>query len=254
MAVTREQIFEAADQIAATGQRATLEAVRQRVGGSYTTISPVLNAWKSRQKGTPLREAAPQAVGERLAEVGADIWAMALELANTRLAAEREALEKARADMEAGQSEATELADKLTAEVDSLQAQCAELGVRAAASEKEAGELRGQLTVVQEQAHTAQARAVEIEHRAADLRAELDRAHQNADQVRADMAKQQKDTETERDEARRLASTAREEAARLAGQLTAYQEQTAALLASLASPESHQATSAPKRGSVSPSQ
>jgi colicin import membrane protein len=77
MAVTKEQIFEAADQIAANGQRPTLEAVRQMVGGSYTTISPALNTWKSRQKGTPLREAAPQAVAERLGEVGADIWGMA---------------------------------------------------------------------------------------------------------------------------------------------------------------------------------
>lgn len=251
MAITKEQIFEAADQLAASGQRATLEAVRQIVGGSYTTISPVLNTWKSRQKGAPLREAAPQAVGERLAEVGADIWAMSLELANTRLAAEREALEKARADMEAGQSEATELADKLAAEVDTLQARCAELDARAAASEKEVGELRGQLTVSQEQAHTAQTRAVEIERRAVDLRAELDRAHQNADQVRAAMTEQQKATEAERDEARRLASAAREEAARLAGQLTAYQDQTATLLASLSPAESKPAR-APRKGSAPP--
>ena len=50
MAVTKEQILAAADQIAAAGERPTLEAVRQIVGGSYTTISPVLNEWKARQK------------------------------------------------------------------------------------------------------------------------------------------------------------------------------------------------------------
>ena len=59
MAVTKEQILAAADQIAAAGERPTLEAVRQIVGGSYTTISPVLNEWKARQKEAtaPLRRA-----------------------------------------------------------------------------------------------------------------------------------------------------------------------------------------------------
>jgi hypothetical protein len=42
----------------------------------------------------PLREPAPQAVADRLAELGADVWAVALDLANARLAVEREALEK----------------------------------------------------------------------------------------------------------------------------------------------------------------
>lgn len=158
-------------------------------------------------------------------------------------------MEKARADMEAGQSEATELADKLAAEVDTLQARCAGLDARAAAGEKEAGELRSHLTAAQEQARTAQVRSVEIERRAGELRAELDRAHQNADQVRVAMAEQQKAIEAERDAARGVASAAREEAARLAGQLTAHQEHTAALLARLAGAES-KPTRAPKKGST----
>ena len=285
MAVTKEQILAAADQIAAAGERPTLEAVRQIVGGSYTTISPVLNEWKARQKeaAAPLREPAPQAVGDRLAEVGADIWAMALGLANSRLAAERESLEKARADMEAAQAEAAELADKLAGEVDGLQSRLASIEAAEQAARTEAAELRGQLAAAQEQAHTAEARAVEIERRAGELRTELDRAHQDADQARQALAEQQKAnqattaqvdrlrdelatvkakaeaadqahqeqrrqaaadtqrqaeqltaTQAERDQARQEASKAREEAARLAGQLQAHQEQTAAILARLA--------------------
>lgn len=194
MAVTKEQILAAADQIAAAGERPTLEAVRQIVGGSYTTISPVLNEWKARQKEAtaPLREPAPQAVGDRLAEVGADIWAMALGLANSRLAAERESLEKARADMEAAQAEAAELADKLAGEVEALQSRLASIVAAEQAARTEADELRTKLTAAQEQAHTAEARAVEIERRAGELRTELDRAHQDADQVRGNLAEQQK--------------------------------------------------------------
>ena len=194
MAVTKEQILAAADQIAAAGERPTLEAVRQIVGGSYTTISPVLNEWKARQKeaAAPLREPAPQAVGERLAEVGADIWAMALGLANSRLATEREAMEKARADMEAAQAETAELADKLSGEVEALQSRLASIEAAELAARTEVDGLRGQLTVSQEQAHTAEARAVEIERRAGELRTELDRAHQDADQARQALAEQQK--------------------------------------------------------------
>ena len=71
MAVTKEQIFSAADELAASGQRPTLEAIRQITGGSYTTISPALNEWKARQvtAAAPLREPAPQAVADRLAEL-----------------------------------------------------------------------------------------------------------------------------------------------------------------------------------------
>lgn len=49
LAVTKEQIFSAADELAAAGQKPTLEAILQRTGGSYTTIWPALNEWKARQ-------------------------------------------------------------------------------------------------------------------------------------------------------------------------------------------------------------
>ena len=215
MAVTKEQIFSAADELAAAGQKPTLEAIRQRTGGSYTTISPALNEWKARQAtaAAPLREPAPQAVADRLAELGADVWAVALDLANARLAVEREALEKARAELEADRAEATELADRLAAQVDDLQSRLASIETAEQAARIEADELRGQLAAAQEQAHTAEARAQEIERRAGELRTELDRAHQDAEQAREELA------------------GVREEAARLAGQLAAHQEQNAALLA-----------------------
>ncbi len=78
MAITKEQVWAAAEELAAEGLRPTLEAVRQRSGGSYTTIGPALNEWKARQaaKASPIREAAPQAVADRMAEVGAEIWAI----------------------------------------------------------------------------------------------------------------------------------------------------------------------------------
>ena len=40
--LTRERIFEAADKLAAQGEAPTLEAVRQIVGGSFTTLGLTL--------------------------------------------------------------------------------------------------------------------------------------------------------------------------------------------------------------------
>jgi chromosome segregation ATPase len=190
MAVTKEQIFSAADELAAAGQKPTLEAIRQRTGGSYTTISPALNEWKARQAtaAAPLREPAPQAVADKLAELGADVWAVALDLANARIAVEREALEKARTEMEADRAEATELADRLAGDVETLQSRLASIEAAEAAARGEADELRGHLAAAQEKAHTAEARAQEIECRAGELRTELDRAHADADAARQALA------------------------------------------------------------------
>ena len=47
-----------------------------------------------------MREPAPPVVGERLGEVANEIWALALQVANERLAGEREAFDVARVQME----------------------------------------------------------------------------------------------------------------------------------------------------------
>jgi hypothetical protein len=122
MAITKEQVFEAADRLVAEGQRPTLDAIRQITGGSYSTISPALNEWKSRRQtsAAPLREPPPQGVTDRLLELGADVWAVALDLANGRLTVEREALEKARIELEADRVEAVELADRLSGEMEEM--------------------------------------------------------------------------------------------------------------------------------------
>ncbi len=212
MAVTREQIFAVADELDTAGQKPTLAAVRKALGGgSFTTISEAMNEWRARKasQAAPIREPAPQAVADRLAEAGAEIWSLALELANARLASEREALEQARQEAEQARREAAELADQLTGELDEARARIEALERERREAEQTAAGLRGQLAEAQEQAHTAEARA-------AELRTELDRAHQESAQARQALAE------------------AREEAATLRGRLEASSEQMAALIARLA--------------------
>ena len=189
MAITKDRIFEVAEAMDAAGQVPTLAAVRKAIGGgSFTTISEAMTEWKTHKaaKETPLREPAPPALAERLTEFGAELWAIALDLANRRLAAERESLDAARVQLEAEKQEAAELADQVTGELETLQTKLATLEAAELATRTEAGGLREQLAKTGERAATAEARAGEIEKRADDLNAELQRVNsQNAELVKA---------------------------------------------------------------------
>ena len=180
MALTKDQIFQAADQLAAAGTAPTLAAVRSAVGGgSYTTINEALKEWKAKQQATnaPIREPAPAAVATRLEELGADIWAVALELANARLTSEREALEATRQQLETAQQEATELADQLSAELETLQAQHQQATQNLQAANTTLEQLRHENATLSRQLATTEARAEETTKRADDLKAELQHAH-----------------------------------------------------------------------------
>lgn len=181
MAITKDQIFAVADEIDAAGQNATLAAVRKALGGgSFTTISDGMTEWRARKaaKETPLREPAPSAVADRLAELGTEIWAAALELANSRLASEREALEAARLQLQADKAEAAELADQVAAELEIAKAALLAASTAERAARLECDGLRQTLADQTLRAATHEARANEIDKRANDLNAELARVNQ----------------------------------------------------------------------------
>ena len=212
MAISKEQIFAVADELDAAGQNPTLANVRKQLGsGSFTTISEAMNEWRARKasQAAPIREPAPQAITDKLAELGGDLWAVALEMANNRLAAEREALEAVRQETEAARQEAAELADQLTGELDEAKARVAALEAVEAAAKGEADELRGKLAATSERAATAEARAGE-------LRTELDHAHQEARQARA-----------ERDKAQERATASADQVEALRADLAAANSRTA---------------------------
>ncbi len=112
---TQEQIWAICDELAASGKPVTTVAVRQRLGGSSSSISPAVKAWKARQQAqaeAPLTEPAPEAIAQRLGEVAAEIWVMARDMTQTRHEQGREALEKA-PRVEARQDGAAQLAAEL---------------------------------------------------------------------------------------------------------------------------------------------
>ncbi len=209
MAITTADIHAAADRIAEAGQQPTLAAVRGALGGgSFTTISEAMKAWKATQQAaaTPMREAAPAAVTERMGELAVEIWGVAIGMANDRLAIEREALDATRQELEQQQREAAELADQVGAELDAARAQ---IEAQAEAL-KQAQAQAAQLAAAQEAAHTAQAALAEAQKRADGLAALLEQERAEAKDARA------------------KAEKALTEAAKLAGKLEALQPAKAA--------------------------
>jgi chromosome segregation ATPase len=160
---TKEQIWAAADAISAEGGNPTLAAVRAQMGGgSYTDISAAMQSWRATQQAssTPIRESAPSAITERLNSLGAELWAVALELANNRLQTEREALEQARQETEETRKEAAALADALAADLDKAQADIAalreQLAVSIAKQEQQQAIINQETAAVIESKHRAE--------------------------------------------------------------------------------------------------
>ena len=167
--------------VAGAGESPTLANVRKTLGGgSYTTISEAMNEWKAKQQAasSPMREPAPEAITSRLHDLGADIWAVALDMANARLTSEREALETTRQQLENAQQEATELADQLSAELEALQANYKEAVNDLQEARTHLDQANRERVTLTRQLATTEARAEETTKRADDLKAELQHAHQ----------------------------------------------------------------------------
>ncbi len=190
MAITQSDIHAAADRIAESGQQPTLAAVRSALGGgSFTTISEAMKSWKAAQAAAaaPIREAAPAAVTDRMGELAAEVWAVAIGMANDRLASEREALEVARQEMEQAQAEAVELADQMGLELDAARAQIEQQAAALKQAEVQAAELQA----AQQAAHTAQAALAEAQKRADGLGALLEQAQAKAEKAMTEAARLQ---------------------------------------------------------------
>lgn len=155
MAISVEDVFAVASQLAESGQQPTLAAVRTALGGgSFTTISEAMKSWRATQQAAAAstREAAPTAVMERINRLGTEVWSLAIGMANDRLAKEREAFEHAKADMAQTHSETAELADQMTMELEAARAQIKHQGIELAAALESAQTANAALTEAQKRA------------------------------------------------------------------------------------------------------
>lgn len=176
MASNTTRIFEIADELDAAGHNPTLASVRKALGGgSYTTISEAMAEWRAKKaaKDTPVREAMPQAVTELLEQFGTELWAQALQLSTGRLSAEREALGKARLEIEAQRQEAADLADQLSTDLEAARQDANVLRQQLDVAQSTVKGLGDQLRDRERDLAVAQARTDEISTRAAQLKDQL---------------------------------------------------------------------------------
>ena len=108
--ITQDQVSQAADAITAAGERPTVERIRVHLGtGSPNTVTRMLDAWRQglaeRLHQASLLPELPDTVGQAMTA----LWTLALQHARTQtqqeLQAEREALQRAGADLAARTSE-----------------------------------------------------------------------------------------------------------------------------------------------------
>lgn len=138
MAITKHDVFTAADAIVAEGGNPSQVTVRKRLGsGSNTTISQFLAEWRIDQESIRinaiLRNAAPQELLDRLIEVGNEAWLLVTENFESRLQAERKDIQK---EFDEALKEANRLNDQLQAELETVQEALRIQTARAVAAEE----------------------------------------------------------------------------------------------------------------------
>jgi chromosome segregation ATPase len=147
---TQDEIWSAADELVARGERPTLVAVRRALGGgSYTTISEGLKAWRARGRAQVEAPELPEAVRDTLQRALQSVWQAASDAARTEVESTRAALEARERALAQERAEALELADELSRQQEATRA--------------ESEHLRAELQRVQSAADQADGRARERE-------------------------------------------------------------------------------------------
>jgi len=199
MSTTEERIIEAAEKLEAEGVNPTQVTVRDALGGgSFATIGPILKKWKaSKKEDSALSEVrVPEAITERLEQLQGAVWQSAVEEADRRLVAEREALHQAQEQAAAEVREHLDSIKALETEAEAYQRKIETLEDVSNSLDADRHNAQAELSQVKAEAEqfrrdTAEAIIKETERReAAEARAERAEAlHREAvEQARADLA------------------------------------------------------------------
>ena len=184
MAITKNQIIEAAESLLEQGENPTLAAVRSALGsGSYTTITEALKGWKAERAKDQARAEVvqvPASVQEAMGKAAITVWTAATQHHAAQLAAEREALEADRQSIEAEKAETAELADQLSRDLDKAQGEFkrveAELKDERLALSKARADLTGAQALASERVVRIEKQAQELEQLRSSERSARDQA------------------------------------------------------------------------------
>ena len=235
----------------------TVAAVRSRAATDMNAASIVMRQWRRAQttQSAPVAVDVPDKVRTAHSVALASLWSEAQALANTGLAAAQAAWDTERGEAEALRGELSEAFEAQHRDLQTAQAQIARHIEQQSHQQAQSEALRADLAQVSQRAGTAEARATEIERRANDLASELQRLHTDLTSTQATaqaerqqhteqrkqsaqealrVAERMTQAEADRDQERREAGKAREEAARLQGMAQAMTSQNAELMRAVA--------------------
>lgn len=185
--LTDDQVFAAADAIAARGERPTQDKVREALGGgSFATIGPALRRWRDAQEESA--QLAGVDVPDTVESRGRELLALVWREASTRAQAGHAALQSAVADLERAveeaEAEGTRAVATVETELEKERADRAALDRRVRDLELELAGLRA----VADRVEKAESRADRAEARADKLEAKADQAIADLATARADLA------------------------------------------------------------------
>lgn len=177
--VTQQAVDAAADAILSAGGKPTFRLIQQRVGGSFTTIKPMLADWEARrEKGEDAAVEVPDTLLARGADLVRTIYAEVAQQARVESEAVRKDAEVRMSAMKGELSEATEEIARLEALGSSRAEELETLREANRALELQAGRL---------EERAEQATRLEVELR--DLRVALAKAEQQALDLQDQLAK-----------------------------------------------------------------
>ena len=163
-------VFKAATEIADAGQEPGLEAVKQKVGGSYTTITRALREWrKERDQQQAAVNAPPEIVSDLALRVAGEIWKAATAEAQMGLAAAREVMNVENRRLQDEMAEVLRSADSMASQMTEIQNRAVELQAKLDEASRGRSEAETQLQV-----QTAKVR--DLEARVTELRQEVTEA------------------------------------------------------------------------------
>lgn len=177
--VTQQAVDAAADAIVAAGGKPSFRLIHQRVGGSFTTLKPMLANWEERRgKGAEAVVEVPDALLARGADLVRGIFAEVAQQARVESEAVRKDAEARVAEVRTELSEATE--------------EIARLEAQGTASAAELSSLRDEHKALELQAAGLKERAdqaARLESELRDARAALAKSEQQVANLQAQLAK-----------------------------------------------------------------
>lgn len=149
MAITKQDVWKAANEINKAGDKPTAVEIRKRLGtGSYTTITAALKEWSEPDLSNEAEiPELPHEFEERVSQAGADLFALATRYAEASFQDERDAWSLQKAEIENERAEAIKIADMAEAEMDAMRA---ELGALRAELEQSKIQQHGLMQLAEE--------------------------------------------------------------------------------------------------------